>query len=86
MYGLEPQRAAQRIDELIETFEMGDYVDELCENYSQGMKQRVVFRLGAGARSQGPGRRRASGRARPAERADRQGPVHHPGSVRAAPC
>ena len=22
---------------------MGDYVDELCENYSQGMKQRVVF-------------------------------------------
>ena len=43
MYGLEPRRAAQRIDELIETFEMGDYVDELCENYSQGMKQRVVF-------------------------------------------
>ena len=22
---------------------MADYVDELCENYSQGMKQRVVF-------------------------------------------
>ena len=22
---------------------MGDYVDELCESYSQGMKQRVVF-------------------------------------------
>ena len=22
---------------------MGDYIDELCENYSQGMKQRVVF-------------------------------------------
>ena len=43
MYGLEPRRAAERIDELIETFEMGDYVDELCENYSQGMKQRVVF-------------------------------------------
>ena len=43
MYGLEPRRAAQRIDELIETFEMGDYVDELCESYSQGMKQRVVF-------------------------------------------
>ena len=43
MYGLERRRAAERIDELIETFEMGDYVDELCENYSQGMKQRVVF-------------------------------------------
>ena len=43
MYGLEPNHAARRIIELIETFEMGDYVDELCENYSQGMKQRVVF-------------------------------------------
>jgi ABC-2 type transport system ATP-binding protein len=43
MYGLEPKRATRRIDELIETFEMGDYVDELCEGYSHGMKQRVVF-------------------------------------------
>jgi ABC-2 type transport system ATP-binding protein len=43
MYGLDRHRAAQRIDELIETFEMGDYIDELCESYSQGMKQRVVF-------------------------------------------
>jgi ABC-2 type transport system ATP-binding protein len=43
MYGLEPARSAQRIQELIAIFEMGDYVDELCESYSQGMKQRVVF-------------------------------------------
>src|SRR3954454_6443811 len=43
MYGLDPRKAARRIDELVETFEMGDYVDELCENYSHGMKQRVVF-------------------------------------------
>ena len=43
MYGLEPRRATQRIDDLIETFEMGDYIDGLCESYSQGMKQRVVF-------------------------------------------
>jgi ABC-2 type transport system ATP-binding protein len=43
MYGLERRQAALKISELIETFEMGDYVDELCENYSQGMKQRVVF-------------------------------------------
>ena len=43
MYGLDRRTAAERLDELIETFEMGDYVDELCENYSQGMKQRVVF-------------------------------------------
>ena len=43
MYGLERRAAAMRTAELIETFEMTDYVDELCENYSQGMKQRVVF-------------------------------------------
>lgn len=43
MYGIERRRARSRIGELIEVFEMGDYVDELCENYSQGMKQRVVF-------------------------------------------
>jgi ABC-2 type transport system ATP-binding protein len=43
MYGLNRSRATERIDELIETFEMADYIDELCENYSQGMKQRVVF-------------------------------------------
>ena len=40
--GADPRRCA-RIDELIETFEMADFIDELCENYSQGMKQRVVF-------------------------------------------
>jgi ABC-2 type transport system ATP-binding protein len=43
MYGLDRRVAARRLAELIETFEMADYVDELCENYSQGMKQRVVF-------------------------------------------
>lgn len=43
MYGLEPERASRRIHELVDIFEMGDYVDELCESYSQGMKQRVVF-------------------------------------------
>lgn len=43
MYGLDRLVAERRIAELIETFEMGDYVDELCENYSQGMKQRIVF-------------------------------------------
>jgi ABC-2 type transport system ATP-binding protein len=43
MYGLPPERSARRILELIDIFEMGDYVDELCESYSQGMKQRVVF-------------------------------------------
>ena len=43
MYGLDRRTAARKIGDLIETFEMGDYVDELCENYSHGMKQRVVF-------------------------------------------
>jgi ABC-2 type transport system ATP-binding protein len=43
MYGLDRRRAAFRLAELIETFEVADYIDELCENYSQGMKQRVVF-------------------------------------------
>ena len=43
MYGLDPRAATRRIAELVETFEMGDYVDELSENYSHGMKQRVVF-------------------------------------------
>ncbi len=43
MYGLDGKLATRRIDELIEIFEMGDYVDDLCENYSHGMKQRVVF-------------------------------------------
>jgi ABC-2 type transport system ATP-binding protein len=43
MYGLDPKASTRRIAELVETFEMGDYVDELSENYSHGMKQRVVF-------------------------------------------
>lgn len=43
MYGLENVAARDRIDELIDTFEMSDFIDELSENYSHGMKQRVVF-------------------------------------------
>ncbi len=43
MYGIDREHALARIDELIEIFEMDDFIDELCENYSQGMKQRVVF-------------------------------------------
>ncbi len=43
MYGLDDRLASRRIAELVDTFEMGDYVDDLCENYSHGMKQRVVF-------------------------------------------
>ena len=43
MYGIDSAHASRRIDELIETFELDDFIDELCETYSQGMKQRVVF-------------------------------------------
>jgi len=43
MYGIDRRLAALRIAELIETFELEEFIDELCENYSQGMKQRVVF-------------------------------------------
>lgn len=43
MYGIDGPRATKRIDGLIDTFEMGDYIDELTESYSHGMKQRVVF-------------------------------------------
>ena len=47
---------------------MADFIDELCENYSQGMKQRVVF---ASALVHDPkvlDRRRAAGRPRPPQR------------------
>jgi len=43
MYGLEKQHAMRKIGELIETFEMTEFIDELCESYSHGMRQRVVF-------------------------------------------
>jgi ABC-2 type transport system ATP-binding protein len=43
MYGLDPRKASRRIGELIDTFEMAEYIDELAESYSHGMKQRVVF-------------------------------------------
>lgn len=43
MYGMPVRSANRRIEALIEILEIGDYVDELAENYSHGMKQRVVF-------------------------------------------
>ena len=43
MYGLDMRKTSKKIDQLIETFEMDEFVDDLCENYSHGMKQRVVF-------------------------------------------
>lgn len=43
MYGLPPDVASRRIGEMIELFGLGEFVDDLTESYSHGMKQRTVF-------------------------------------------
>jgi ABC-2 type transport system ATP-binding protein len=43
MYGLPRDLARQRIAEVIELFNLADFVDDLTERYSHGMRQRTVF-------------------------------------------
>jgi ABC-2 type transport system ATP-binding protein len=43
MYGLTRGHGRQRIQEMIELFGLGDFVDDLTERYSHGMRQRTVF-------------------------------------------
>jgi len=43
MYGLDRPEAHRRIAEMVDTFGLDGYVDDLCEGYSHGMKQRVVL-------------------------------------------
>ena len=43
LYGLPAARAAENIEQQIATFELADFVDDLTESYSHGMKQRLVF-------------------------------------------
>jgi len=43
MYGMDPKRGQQRIDEMIELFNLAEFVDDLSERYSHGMRQRTVF-------------------------------------------
>jgi ABC-2 type transport system ATP-binding protein len=43
MYGLAPQAGRERIEREIENFRLADFVDDLTESYSHGMKQRLVF-------------------------------------------
>jgi ABC-2 type transport system ATP-binding protein len=43
MYGLAPADGGRRIGEMVRLFEMDDFVDDLTERYSHGMKQRTVF-------------------------------------------
>jgi ABC-2 type transport system ATP-binding protein len=43
MYAMDLDVAAARTEELVRLFEIEGFLDELCEGYSQGMKQRLVF-------------------------------------------
>jgi len=43
MYGLDQTAFARRSGELIERLEMNDFLDQLTESYSHGMKQRTVI-------------------------------------------
>jgi ABC-2 type transport system ATP-binding protein len=46
MYGMDGKGLEVEIESLIELFGMGDYIDELTETYSHGMRQRVVLSAG----------------------------------------
>jgi ABC-2 type transport system ATP-binding protein len=43
MYGLPQALLQQRMEEVIEQFELSEFVDDLTERYSHGMRQRTVF-------------------------------------------
>jgi ABC-2 type transport system ATP-binding protein len=43
MYGMDASQTAQAIDRESDRFELSEFIDELTESYSHGMKQRTVF-------------------------------------------
>jgi ABC-2 type transport system ATP-binding protein len=43
MYGMAKERARKRIDLMIDVFNLNQFVDDLTQNYSHGMRQRTVF-------------------------------------------
>ena len=43
LYRMEPSHAEKRIDEMVERFELHEFLDNLTESYSHGMKQRTVI-------------------------------------------
>jgi ABC-2 type transport system ATP-binding protein len=43
MYGMPHDRARTRMEDMIELFSLGKFVDDLTQNYSHGMRQRTVF-------------------------------------------
>ncbi len=46
LYRVPKMELARRIDELIERFEIGPWVDKRTEDYSQGMRQRITIAAG----------------------------------------
>ena len=43
MYGMPKREALCRIDEMIALFSLTEFIDDLTQNYSHGMRQRTVF-------------------------------------------
>jgi ABC-2 type transport system ATP-binding protein len=43
MYAMPPEHGRKRIAEVIDIFGLADFVDDLTERYSHGMRQRTVF-------------------------------------------
>jgi ABC-2 type transport system ATP-binding protein len=43
LYGMSPDHSRDKIAEVIDLFHLDDFVDDLTERYSHGMRQRTVF-------------------------------------------
>ncbi|MCS7167728.1 MAG: ABC transporter ATP-binding protein [Gemmatales bacterium] len=43
LYNISPTEGKRRLDYLIQIFDLSNYLDDLTETYSHGMKQRVAF-------------------------------------------
>jgi ABC-2 type transport system ATP-binding protein len=43
LYGMPVQKAQDKIEEVIDLFHLDEFVDDLTERYSHGMRQRTVF-------------------------------------------
>jgi ABC-2 type transport system ATP-binding protein len=43
LYGMSADKAAARMDQVIDLFRLHEFVDDLTEKYSHGMRQRTVF-------------------------------------------
>ncbi|HUT35772.1 MAG TPA: ABC transporter ATP-binding protein [Planctomycetota bacterium] len=43
LYGLDRRKCVEAVDGLMDLFEAGEWADELAENYSHGMRQKIVL-------------------------------------------